>query len=205
MRKRNKIVIIVGLFLIIVAILLLLRFIYNKRVDRQKTDTIIENLFNMKDDISQIEDSIEPIQLEYPSQEVIEEYVLQDNYLGYIEISSRGIKRLITFGTSDYVLNKGLVGMLNISAKLDDPFGNIILAGHSISNVFQNLHFAKIGDTIKIVSYSATYNYKVIGKYTIEDDDLSYFKKVENKKILTLVTCKKNNHQRLIIVAELCT
>lgn len=205
MRKRNKIIFVLGLLLIISAILLFLSFIHDKYEDRQQTNFIIEEIFDNEIDISQTEIIIDPGEVESTEYHtVIQEYVNQDEYLGYIEISSMGIKRLITFGTSDVILNKGFVGMLTNSANLDDEIGNVILAGHSISNVFQNLHYIGIGDSIKIVSHSATYYYKVVGKYTIEDDDLSYFQKVKDKKILTLVTCKNNNKQRLIVLAELC-
>lgn len=205
MRKRNKIIFVLGLLLIIRAILLFLSFIHDKYEDRQQTNFIIEEIFDNEIDISQTEIIIDPGEVESTEYHtVIQEYVNQDEYLGYIEISSMGIKRLITFGTSDVILNKSFVGMLTNSANLDDEIGNVILAGHSISNVFQNLHYIGIGDSIKIVSHSATYYYKVVGKYTIEDDDLSYFQKVKDKKILTLVTCKNNNKQRLIVLAELC-
>lgn len=194
-----------GLLLTISAILLFLNFIYNKHIDRQKTNILIDEIFDHEIDISQTEIPTQPVEEQSAKHHIAREpYVEQDRYLGYIEISSMGIKRLITFGTSDVILNKGFVGMLTNSANLDDEIGNVILAGHSISNVFQNLHYIGIGDSIKIVSHSATYYYKVVGKYTIEDDDLSYFQKVKDKKILTLVTCKNNNKQRLIVLAELC-
>ena len=38
-------------------------------------------------------------------------------------------------------------------------------------------------------------------KHTINDNDMSYFKKIDNKKILTLITCKNNGNQRLIVIA----
>lgn len=205
MQKRNRIIKIIGLFLVIGAILLLFNFVYNKHIDRQKTNNIIKELFNEQIDIPQVEIISEYVETDSTEHESIkEQYVVQSEYLGYIEISSSGIKRLIKYGTSESILNKGFVGMLTNSANLDDEFGNIILAGHSISNVFQNLHYINIGDSIKIVSHSDTYLYKIIGKYTIADNDLSYFQNVKDKKILTLVTCKNNNKQRLIIVAELC-
>lgn len=205
MRKRNRIMFVLGLLLIISAILLFLSFIHSKYKDKEKTNLIIEEIFDNEINASQTEIIIDPGEVESNEHHtVIQEYVNQDEYLGYIEISSMGIKRLITFGTSASILNNGFVGMLTTSASLDEKFGNVILAGHSISNVFQNLHYIKIGDSIKIVSHSSTYHYKVIGKYTIEENNLSYFQKVNDKKILTLVTCKNNNKQRLIVLAELC-
>ncbi len=205
MRRRNKLLFLLGLLLIISAVLLFLYFIYNKFIDRQQTNLIIKEIFDNEINISQTEIITESVETISTEDHIVKgKHVEQDGYLGYIEISSVGIKRLITLGTATSTLNKGSVGMLTISASLDEKFGNVILAGHSISNVFQNLHYITIGDSIKIVSHSAIYYYKVVGKYTIEENDLSYFKKVSDKKILTLVTCKNNNKQRLIVLAELC-
>lgn len=131
------------------------------------------------------------------------EIQLTNNYLGYIEFSNYGIKRLITTGTDKTTLDKGLVGTLSVSAGIDDDFGNLILAGHSVSNTFQKLHYMKIGEEIKIVSHKDTYIYKITEKHIVNDDDMSFFNKVKDKKTLTLITCKNNGKQRLIVVAEL--
>lgn len=96
-----------------------------------------------------------------------------------------------------------MVGTLATSAMLDDEFGNIILAGHSTSNIFQKLHYMKIGEQIIIVSHRKTYIYKITEKHTIYDTDMSYFKQITDKKQLTLITCKNDSSKRLIVVAEL--
>lgn len=177
-------------------------FVYEKYKDKQVTEQIIDEIFNNEIDSNNEEQQVE----ETPIEETLKkqaDIVLTNNYLGYIELSNYGIKRLITTGTDKATLDKGLVGTLKTSANLDDEVGNVILAGHSTSNVFQNLHYTKIGDQIKIVTHQKTYLYVITERHTISDNDMSYFKKVTNKKILTLVTCKSNNKQRLIVVAEL--
>ena len=170
----------------------------NYKVDKE-TKQVIETMFE--------EDTPPPTVEEEQTEEVVEtpkkqEIHLTNNYLGYIELKS-GIQRLITSGTDKKTLDKGLVGTLNTSAGIDDEFGNLIIAGHSVYNTFQSLHYSSIGDKIKIVSHKATYIYEIVEKHTINDDDMSYFKSVDNEKILTLITCKNNGNKRLIVVAKL--
>jgi len=198
-RKINKIIQILGLILILISALICFKKIYcNYKVDKE-TKQVIETMFE--------EDTPPPTVEEEQTEEVVEtpkkqEIHLTNNYLGYIELKS-GIQRLITSGTDKKTLDKGLVGTLNTSAGIDDEFGNLIIAGHSVYNTFQSLHYSNIGDKIKIVSHKATYIYEIVEKHTINDDDMSYFKSVVNEKILTLITCKNNGNKRLIVVAKL--
>ena len=207
-RKINKIIQILGLILILISALICFKKIYcNYKVDKE-TKQVIETMFEEDTppptvEEEQTENKVEEEQTE----EVVEtpkkqEIHLTNNYLGYIELKS-GIQRLITSGTDKKTLDKGLVGTLNTSAGIDDEFGNLIIAGHSVYNTFQSLHYSSIGDKIKIVSHKATYIYEIVEKHTINDDDMSYFKSVDNEKILTLITCKNNGNKRLIVVAKL--
>lgn len=203
MRKKekiNKFINVIGLLLILGSALFSFYFIYNKYHDKKETEKIIDKLFIEEEVVPTPEVEVtETPKVETPKQEIH----LTNNYLGYIELSNYGIKRLITTGTDKTTLDKNLVGTLSTSANLDDEVGNVIMAGHSTSNVFQKLHYMRIGDQIKIVTHKNTYFYKITEKHTINDTDMSYFHKVEDKKILTLITCKNNGNQRLIVIAEL--
>lgn len=198
-RKINKIIQILGLILILISALICFKKIYcNYKIDKE-TKQVIETMFE--------EDTPPPTIEEEQTEEIVEtpkkqEIHLTNNYLGYIELKS-GIQRLITSGTDKKTLDKGLVGTLSTSAGIDDEFGNLIIAGHSVYNTFQSLHYSSIGDKIKIVSHRATYIYEIVEKHTINDDDMAYFKGVDNEKILTLITCKNNGNKRLIVVAKL--
>lgn len=198
--KINKLINVIGLLLILGSALLSFYFIYDKYKDKQDTEKLIEEIFDNEENVTipEIEVS-ESSQVETSKNEL----KLTNDYLGYIEFSGYGIKRLITTGTDKNILDKGLVGTLSTSALLDDKVGNVILAGHSTSNIFQKLHYMKIGDQIKIVTHKDTYIYHITEKHTINDTDTSYFHQVKDKKILTLVTCKNNGYQRLIVIAEL--
>lgn len=200
-KKTNKLIVILGLILILVSILISCFEIYKKYQSNKETEQIIETIFEEEVPTPEVVEEVsDPVPEETPKKQDI---VLTNKYLGYIEFTGYGIKRLITTGTDKATLDKGLVGTLSVSSGIDDEVGNLIIAGHSVSNTFQKLHYMKIGEEIKIVSHKDTYIYKIIDKHTINDDDMSYFKKIDNKKILTLITCKNNGNQRLIVIAEL--
>ncbi len=199
-KKKNKILIILGLVLILISILIYSYNNYKIYKIEKETEQVIETIFHEEIPTPEVEVVTEETIPETPKKTEIK---LTNNYLGYIELSNYGIKRLITTGTDKSTLDKGLVGTLSVSAGIDDEFGNLILAGHSVSNTFQKLHYMNIGEEIKIASHKSTYTYKITEKHTINDNDMSFFYKVEDKKILTLITCKNNGNQRLIVIAEL--
>ncbi len=183
----------VGLTLLLCSIFGCWKFVNNKEVNKKETEKIIsENFYNSYAKVDNI--AYNPIQNDID---------LTNDYVGYIELTDYNIKRLIISTTDKILLDKGFVGILKGSANLDDEYGNIILAGHSIINVFQNLHYTKVGDTIKLVSHLKEYNFTIVEKHIIADDDFSYFKQSDNQKILTLVTCENNNKKRLVVIAKL--
>ena len=198
--KTNKIIYILGLTLILVSILIYCFDIYKKYNIEKETQEVIETIFTEEQPTLPEEVVVEEELVETPKKE---EIVLTEKYLGYIELVNYGVKRLIVSGTERKILDKGYVGIFKSSASIDDEFGNLILAGHSVNNTFAKLHSMKTGEEIKIVSHKNTYIYEIIEKHIINDDDMSFFNKIEDKKILTLITCRNNNKQRLIVVAEL--
>lgn len=198
-KKINRILQIIGLILILVSILICFYKVYKNYKIEKETEQVIETYFSEVIPTVEVEEVQEEIINETPKEEI----KLTNNYLGYIELINYGVKRLITYGTDRKTLDKGLVGMLNVSSNIDDEFGNIIIAGHSVNNTFKKLHSIKIGEQIKIVSHKNSYIFEITEKHTINDTDMSYFNNVEDKKILTLITCKTDSNKRLIVIAEL--
>lgn len=110
-------------------------------------------------------------------------------YVGYIEIKSVNIKRGITEGITEKVLNENEVGM--------EKKDNIILAGHSVSNVFGRLHYINVGDLIKMLVYNREVYFTVIDKIIVRKDNMDYL-----NEDLVLITCMINPNKRLLIIAK---
>ena len=110
-------------------------------------------------------------------------------YIGFIEIKRLGIKRGIVNGINDIVLNANDIGLI----KND----NIILAGHSVENVFGKLHSIKFKDEIIL------YLDNKITKYYVTDIKVVDKKDVDSlNSELNLITCMYDNNKRLIIGAK---
>lgn len=111
-------------------------------------------------------------------------------YIGYVEVERLGVKRGIVNGINDDILNANDVG-LEIRDK------KIVLAGHSIENVFGKLHKIKMNDIVylylnnKKESYTVT-SIKVVNKTSVES--------LNNQ--LNLITCMYNPNERLVIGAK---
>ena len=111
-------------------------------------------------------------------------------YIGYLEIKRLGIKRGIVKGITELILNANDIGM-------EIKKGKIILAGHSIENVFGKLHNIKSDDIIllhinnKIEKYIVN-SIKIVDKYDVDALDSE----------LNLITCMYNPNKRLIIGAK---
>ena len=118
--------------------------------------------------------------------------------LKYIIIPSLDLKRIIVDDATKDSLDKYYVGLINGDINNND--GNIILAGHNISNVFSKLHQIKIG-TIIILKHNQINEYIVINIYETLKNDTSVLETVNNQKTLTLITCTDNPDKRLIVRA----
>lgn len=110
-------------------------------------------------------------------------------YIGYIEIEKINIKRGIVNGINDKILNNNDVGMINNK--------NIILAGHSVSNVFGNLHDIKLNEIIKLYLYNELTEYIVKDIKIVDKNDLSL---LNNE--LVLITCMLDPNKRLLVIAQ---
>lgn len=179
--------------------------VHQKHVDQIINEVFFNDLHeNINHGISvYLEDDYFSEELNDDTMKYLDLEEISEPYLGYISIPAYDVRILIVNGTDRDVLDQGLVGMFVTSASLDSEVGNVILAGHSINSVFQSLHNMKIGEEIQIGSYVDVYTYQINHKYYIRDDDFSYFSEVRDRKILTLITCTKNEQERLIVQAEL--
>lgn len=110
-------------------------------------------------------------------------------YIGYIEIKKINIKRGIVNGINDSILNNNDIGMINNK--------NIILAGHSVSNVFGNLHDIKLNEIIKLYLYNELTEYIVKDIKIVDKNDLSL---LNNE--LVLITCMLDPNKRLLVIAQ---
>ena len=78
------------------------------------------------------------------------------------------------------------------------------MAGTSNVAYFKDIHRLVNGNEIYIYYGGKKYVYKVIKKYEVPKADHTPLFKVEDKTVVTLITCKSTNYDyRVIVVGEL--
>ena len=125
------------------------------------------------------------------------------DYVGYLEIPKFNLKRIIKVGNTKDILDSNYVLYYNSFKSLDKNNNNIILLGHNIESVFRFLHYMDVGDSITLVTYTTCYNFQITNIDIIPETEVDVLNKSYNEKTLTLITCMKNNKNRLVVTAEI--
>lgn len=159
------------------------------KMDVKKTEEIINNEFiqdvEMKEEDLKIEEKVDY------------------EYEGYLEIPKYNIKRLIKKGNTEEILSQNYVLYYNSFVSLDKNNFNIILLGHNIETVFRFLHYLDISDEIILVTHKSCYRFEIYDIDVIPEAMISVLNETHDNKTLTLITCMKNNKNRLILRAKL--
>lgn len=117
-------------------------------------------------------------------------------YKGYIKIDKYNINKIIKKGTTNEILDKNYVGMMDINKK-----NLIVLAGHNTNNVFHKIYYLKKNDLIEIyLDKKEIYKVKTIKEINVDDYEILN-KKYKNKTLI-LMTCTNKQNKRLIVISE---
>ena len=126
------------------------------------------------------------------------------NYIAFLEINKINLRQGLLPKDNPYNYVDYHVQILEVSDFPDVVNGNFILAGHSgTSNVayFRNLYKLELGDEAKVYYDSKVYKYKIVNIYNEDKDGSVNIYRDDNKTILTLITCTKDDkaHQTIYI------
>lgn len=157
----------------------------SKDIEENIIDEFTELLYNKENETSNILESYES---------------LTSEFLGYIEIPSLKIKKLIKEGVSEEIL-KNSIGLVQNGASLDSNIGNIVLAGHDTENIFKSLYEIKVGEEIFIVTHKKIYKYIVKSTKIISKNDVEILNNYNNKLEVNLITCIDNGENRFVVNA----
>lgn len=152
----------------------------------------------------------------YNSEPIIEDIKKSDHvsskhkesqkYIGVIEIPKINLKKGLIHPQSIYNDVNYNIEILDSSDSPDTVNGNFILAAHSgNSNIsfFKNIDKLAIYDIVKLSYNKKEYEYRVSNIYDIEKVGTAKIKRDQSKRILTLITCRRNTNKQIIIICEL--
>ncbi len=199
--KINKLLIIFGIISISIGLVLIIFKYCNQYKVEQENNKQIELFFNDEISTKNTEetsetkvDNIDKVKTE------------SSKYIAVIEIPKISLKRgLVDMDSKLNNVNKN-IEILKESTMPTEDNSNLILAGHSGNgrvSYFKNINKLENGDLIYLYYNHTVYLYQVINKYEIEKTGQAFIQKVENKKILTLITCKINTNNQIVIISEL--
>ncbi len=180
--KKHKIIVLSIIAIIVLIIIAIGIFLYNKNnelvdVDSITTDSNYENIV-----YNEVED------------------VWNEEVLGILSVEKIGLKATVREGTSNEVLSK-YIGHIEGTATFD---GNIGLAAHNRGGnlaFFARINELEKGDIIQYQTKFYTREYKIDNIQAIYETDWSLLEPTEENK-LTLITCITNKRpQRLCVQA----
>lgn len=181
----KKVFIVFFVFMLVISIILMYYFYnYSNKladINKIKTDSNYENIV-------------------YENVVSDEEYNMEEDFLGILEIKKIGLKANIKEGSSNEIL-KEYIGHIEETSKYD---GNVGLAAHNRGNKYS--YFARLNELKKgdIVTYKTKFyerQYKVEDIQAIFETDWSKLENTKENK-LTMITCISNKkNQRLCVQA----
>lgn len=194
----KKILILVGIIMMISGITLLSYSIYQDNLCKNEDKENIKEFFEDYEENSNTDEIVE-------KQET--KQVQNTNYIAVIEIPTINLQTGIVMSNASYTTMNRNVSVYPTADMPSVDNGNFILFAHNGSSrvsYFKNINRLKDNDKIYIYYNNNKYTYNVIRKYDVSMYNSSPLNRVENKTIITLITCKSgNNKYRTVIVGEL--
>ena len=194
-----------GILLIIIGFSLLVSNYVNKKVDYAYQ--YMDNKLFMSENREEIEEEVEVEVENLPAEEVDEESLSSDKYIGTLEINKINLKRGFVGLNSNFNNVEKNIAIIKGSSFPNVNKGNFILAAHSGPtwySFFNNLYKLSKGDVASIYYKNVKYNYKLVKTYKVEKNGKVAVKRDKDKTTLTLITCTNgSDHQQSVYIFEL--
>lgn len=193
-RKENKIILLIGVFLIIFSIFLISLDIY------KSTKKEVEEVKMLDDFFIEEENSEENIPQEQPKEEDNKKSSSPSyNYIAILEIPSIDLKRGLVDYNSRYNNVKYNIQIIEHSQMPNVENSNLILAGHNGTSgvsFFRNLYKLKEDSLIYIYYDGIKYIYKLNNSYDTSKDGKVEIVRNRYKNTISLITCKRGTKDK---------
>lgn len=193
-RKENKIILLIGVFLIIFSIFLISLDIYKSTKKEAEEVKMVDDFFIEE------EHSEENIPQEQPKEEDNKKSSSPSyNYIAILEIPSIDLKRGLVDYNSRYNNVKYNIQIIELSQMPNVENSNLILAGHNGTSgvsFFRNLYKLKEDSLIYIYYDGIKYIYKLNNSYDTSKDGEVEIVRNKYKNTITLITCKRGTKDK---------
>nr|WP_307990817.1 class D sortase [uncultured Niameybacter sp.] len=202
MKKLGTLLILIGIAIFMIPIV---GGLYIQRQQRVYIETYVEKNRVLQEQFEALDEQEKkgavPL-IEESVSAIVEGQVVKGEVMGMLAIPSVDIELPLLEGTTQEELKIG-AGHMEGTA-LPGQVGNCAIAGHrsyTFSKMFNRLGEVKEGDVIVLTQQERSYTYKVSEIFIVEPESTWVLEPVEDKKVLTLITCEpvvKATH-RLIV------
>lgn len=117
-----------------------------------------------------------------------------DNYIAVLEIPKINLKKGLSYDNNNINYN---IEIVSGSTFPSDDNSNLVLAAHSGNSkisFFKNLYKLKEGDIIYLYYDGIKYKFVIDDIYNVLKDGSIKVERYQNRKTITLITCKKNSN-----------
>ena len=203
-KRKNNLIYLFGLSLIILGLFLFFRDFYNEKEQEQLEKTSIKEYY----DNVKIKES--EITYENKSAETQKKTTPKKNkkidYVAVLKIPKINLTKGLV--NKDNPLNNVKYGIeiLANSSMPDKEKTNLILASHSGTasiSYFDKLDKLKINDKVFIDYENKTYTYNVVNIYDVIKNGKVNLLYNKNKNNLILITCRRNTNKQIVVICEL--
>lgn len=177
---------IVGFIIIVASFTLFIIDKVNDKLNDNKEMSKINTYFCKLDDVETNENTNKV-------KSTKQEKTSSDKYVAIIEIPKINLKKGLSYNKNNIKYN---IEIVKGSSFPDKDDSNLILAAHSGNSkvsFFKNLHKLVLGDKVYIYYNNIKYEFVIDDIYDVKKDGTVEIKRYQNKKTITLITCKKNN------------
>lgn len=197
--RKGQLFVVGSLFLVLIGFGLIFIKYYDRFSKEKIEEKLIEEYFNTPSS-SIIEEDIS-INEDVPKVETKN----NESYMAILEIPSINLKKGIFSKDSKNNNVEKNVTILKESNLPDEDNGNVILVAHSGTGYkafFNNLPKLNNGDIAYLYYNNSRFTYKLVNQYEVEKTGQVNIKRNNDKKTLTLITCKIDSNKQLVFIFE---
>ena len=192
LKRKNKIIIIICLIIMVISIFIGLYPSLSKKEKEVKEDKLVQEFIDKNDDVKTTT----------KNEEEKQEKHIEENYLMVVEIPKINLRKgIYNINSKNNTVNKNIQIMKESDMPNKDK-GMLVLAGHngnSRVSYFDRLNELNKEDKVYIYYANNKYTYEISNMYEAEKNGTITVKKEREKTVIVLISCKKNTKDKQLV------
>lgn len=192
LKRKNKIIIIICLIIMVISIFIGLYPSLLKKEKEVKEDKLVQEFIDKNDEVKTTT----------KNEEEQQEKHIEENYLMVVEIPKINLRKgIYNINSKNNTVNKNIQIMRESDMPNKDK-GMLVLAGHngnSRVSYFDRLNELNKEDKVYIYYANNKYTYEISNMYEVEKNGTITVKKEREKTVIVLISCKKNTKDKQLV------